>query len=104
MGRFDRIDRTAFRGAVAVITGQQPGLFSGPIYTILKAITVVKLARALEDRGVRAVPVFWIAAEDHDYLEIESASILDRDSQLQELRVDLSNRRILAGRLAASAG
>src|SRR5215831_19441225 len=56
-------------GAVVVITGQQPGLFTGPMYTILKALTVVKLAKALEGVGVAAVPVFWIAAEDHDYQE-----------------------------------
>jgi len=78
-------------GAVAVICGQQPGLFTGPNYTILKAITAIKLARALGDRGVTAVPVFWIAAEDHDYQEIEWAAILDRDSALQQVRVNLSN-------------
>src|SRR5438132_8762568 len=78
-------------GAVVVITGQQPGLFTGPNYTILKAITVVKLAKALDAIGVPAVPVFWVAAEDHDYQEIESASILDRDSGLLHVRVDLSN-------------
>src|SRR5262245_53049836 len=78
-------------GAVAVITGQQPGLFTGPNYTILKATTAVKLASALEANGVEAVPVFWVAAEDHDYQEIESASVLDRDSTLVHMRVDLSN-------------
>ena len=78
-------------GAVAVICGQQPGLFTGPNYTILKAITAIKLAQALGDRGVTAVPVFWIAAEDHDYQEIEWAAILDRDSALQQVRVNLSN-------------
>jgi bacillithiol synthase len=78
-------------GAVAIITGQQPGLFTGPNYTILKALTVVKLAKALDGMGVPAVPVFWIAAEDHDYQEIEPASILDRDSRLTHIRVDLSN-------------
>ena len=78
-------------GAVAVVAGQQPGLFTGPIYTILKAVTIVKLARALEKNGVSAVPVFWIAAEDHDHLEIQSTSILDRESQLQSVGVDLSN-------------
>src|SRR5262245_9372005 len=67
-------------GAVAIITGQQPGLFTGPSYTILKAITVIKLAKALDGLGVPAVPVFWVAAEDHDYQEIESVSVLDRDS------------------------
>ena len=78
-------------GAVAVITGQQPGLFTGPNYTILKAATVVKLAKALESAGVPAVPVFWVAAEDHDYQEIETATILDKETALAHLRVDLSN-------------
>jgi uncharacterized protein YllA (UPF0747 family) len=78
-------------GAVAVITGQQPGLFTGPNYTIFKALTVIKLAKTLDAMGVPAVPVFWIAAEDHDYQEIESASLLDRDSGLMHVRVDLSN-------------
>src|SRR5437868_2214399 len=58
-------------GAVAVITGQQTGLFTGPHYTVLKAITVIKLASALTEAGVAAVPIFWIASEDHDYQEIE---------------------------------
>ncbi len=78
-------------GAVVVITGQQPGLFTGPYYTILKAITVIKLAKALSQAGVPAVPVFWVAAEDHDYQEIEGTSILDTDSALRDLRVNLSN-------------
>ncbi len=78
-------------GAVAVIAGQQPGLFTGPNYTLLKAITIIKLAKALEQAGVPAVPVFWVAAEDHDYEEIEWAAVLDRDSAIQRVRVDLSN-------------
>ena len=78
-------------GAVAVISGQQPGLFTGPTYTILKAITVIKLAKAVSQAGVPAVPMFWVAAEDHDYQEIEWATFLDKDSALREIRVDLSN-------------
>src|SRR5439155_4826231 len=78
-------------GAVAVITGQQPGLFTGPHYSILKAVTVIKLAEALNDMGVAAVPVLWVAAEDHDYQEIESATVLDKDSGVIHARVDLSN-------------
>jgi uncharacterized protein YllA (UPF0747 family) len=78
-------------GAVAVITGQQAGLFTGPNYTILKAITVIKLAKVLSEAGVPAVPIFWIAAEDHDYQEIEWAALLDRDSAVREFRVNLSN-------------
>lgn len=84
------IERLA-AGAVAVITGQQATLFAGPNYTILKAITAIKLAKALDAAGVPAVPVFWVAAEDHDFQEIESASVLDRDSGLTHVRVDLAN-------------
>lgn len=84
------IDKLA-AGAVVVIGGQQPGLFTGPNYTILKALTIIKIARALEQRGVSAVPVFWTAAEDHDYEEIAWASVLDKDSALLKTRVDLSN-------------
>src|SRR6516225_1998059 len=65
-------------GATAVITGQQATLFAGPNYTILKAATAIKLAKALDAAGVPAVPVFWVAAEDHDYQEIQSATVLDR--------------------------
>src|SRR5215471_10512725 len=78
-------------GAVAVITGQQAQLFAGPNYTILKILTVIKLAKALDAAGVPTVPVFWIAAEDHDYQEIETAYVLDRDSGLSQVRVELTN-------------
>jgi uncharacterized protein YllA (UPF0747 family) len=78
-------------GGAAVITGQQPGLFTGPLYSILKALTAVKLARSLEQSGVRAAPVFWIAAEDHDHEEIESTWVLNRESRLCRARVDLSD-------------
>ena len=78
-------------GAFVVITGQQPGLFTGPNYTILKALTVIKLAKALESIGVKTVPVFWVAAEDHDHQECESAAVVDKDSGLKHVRVDISN-------------
>jgi uncharacterized protein YllA (UPF0747 family) len=74
-----------------VVTGQQPGLFTGPLYTVLKAITTIKLAQAIEDAGIPAVPIFWAAAEDHDYEEIQWASLLDRDSGLRRFQVDLAN-------------
>jgi uncharacterized protein YllA (UPF0747 family) len=84
------IDKLA-AGAVAVITGQQAQLFTGPNYTIFKTLTAIKLAKALDAAGVPAVPVFWIAAEDHDYQEIETTFVLDRDSRLKQVRVDLSS-------------
>jgi bacillithiol synthase len=58
-------------GAVAVVTGQQVGLFGGPAYSIYKALTAVHVARELTERGVNAVPVFWLATEDHDLAEVD---------------------------------
>jgi bacillithiol biosynthesis cysteine-adding enzyme BshC len=71
------LDRLAEPGTVAVITGQQVGLFSGPAYTIYKALTAVRLARYLSENGVPAVPVFWLATEDHDFAEVNHAWVFD---------------------------
>jgi len=77
-------------GTVAVVTGQQVGLFGGPAYTLYKALTAVRLARRLNDQGTRAVPVFWLATEDHDFAEVNHAWMFDTASQSQLLRVDLN--------------
>ncbi len=59
-------------GARAVVTGQQVGLFGGPLYTLHKAATAVRLARdASEATGVPHVPIFWLATEDHDFAEVD---------------------------------
>ena len=71
---------------VAVVTGQQAGLFSGPLYTIYKALSAVKLTECLRKRGFKAVPVFWIATEDHDFEEVSKAFVLDRSAELAELK------------------
>src|ERR1017187_9749872 len=57
-------------GTLAVLTGQQVGLFSGPCYTIYKALHAVKLAAWLSANGLPAVLVFWLATEDHDFAEV----------------------------------
>jgi len=64
---------------VAVVSGQQAGLFTGPLYTLYKALSAVKLAGCLQQRGTMAVPVFWIATEDHDFAEVASAEFIGRD-------------------------
>ncbi len=67
---------------VAVVTGQQAGVFGGPLFTILKAISAIQLARrASETAGSRVVPVFWVDAEDHDWDEIASCTVLDASFQ-----------------------
>ena len=70
----------ADRRTVAVLTGQQAGLFGGPLFTLLKALTALKLAEQVSrDHGVPAVAVFWIDAEDHDWDEVRSCTVFDGD-------------------------
>jgi bacillithiol biosynthesis cysteine-adding enzyme BshC len=73
----ESLERLSRPGTVAVVTGQQVGLFSGPAYTIYKALTAVKTARALTARGIPAVPVFWLATEDHDFAEVDHSWVFD---------------------------
>ncbi len=70
------LSKLAEPGTVAVVTGQQVGLFSGPAYTVFKALTAVKLAEHLSGQGIPAVPVFWLATEDHDLAEVDHAWVL----------------------------
>jgi bacillithiol synthase len=79
--------RLADGQTVAIVTGQQAGLFGGPLFTILKAVTAIRLAdRVSRDHGVPVVPVFWIDAEDHDWDEISKCAVLDADLTLREIR------------------
>ncbi|CEG26722.1 bacillithiol biosynthesis cysteine-adding enzyme BshC [Bacillus sp. B-jedd] len=78
MGRFTEseemdhsLEKLRHAESVAVIGGQQAGIFTGPLYTIHKVISIIKLARQKEtELGIPVVPVFWIAGEDHDYQEV----------------------------------
>ncbi len=70
----------ADRKTVAVLTGQQAGLFGGPVFTLLKALTALKLAEQVaRDHHVPAVAIFWIDAEDHDWEEVRSCSFFGGD-------------------------
>ena len=65
-------------GTVAVLTGQQAGLFGGPMFTLLKALTAIRLAeRASREHGVPAVAIFWVEGEDHDWDEVRSCTVFD---------------------------
>lgn len=69
------IDRLR-RGALTAVTGQQVGLFGGPLFSIFKALTAVKLAEQATAAGVDCVPVFWLATEDHDLAEVNHVALL----------------------------
>lgn len=70
--------RLADGSTVAIVTGQQAGLFGGPLYTLLKALDAVKLADQIaREHQVPTVAVFWIEAEDHDWNEVRSCTLFD---------------------------
>ncbi len=69
-------------GAAVVATGQQVGLFLGPLYAFYKAASAIAVARAIEaESGVRCVPLFWLQTEDHDFTEIASCTVAGRDGE-----------------------
>lgn len=71
-----------------VITGQQAGVFGGPLFTLLKALTAMKLAAKVErEHKVPVVPVFWIDAEDHDWPEVSGCTVLDSELAPSSIRL-----------------
>ncbi len=88
-GDSSALSRLSQPDAVAIVTGQQVGLFSGPAYTIFKALTAVKLADHLRENGLNAVPVFWLATEDHDLAEVNHAWVFDQ--QARPTKISIAN-------------
>jgi len=80
-----RLDRFVEEGGWVVTTGQQPGLFGGPLYNAYKALTVVRVAEALERRLAKPVlPLFWVGSEDHDWEEANHTVVVGVDNELHE--------------------
>lgn len=71
--------RLADPATSVVVTGQQPGLYGGPLLALTKMAAAVRWAEALEEAGRPAVPVFWVATEDHDWDELTRVALLTRD-------------------------
>jgi bacillithiol biosynthesis cysteine-adding enzyme BshC len=94
------LDRLA-AGAVAIVTGQQAGLFSGPAYTLYKAISAVRVAEETTRRGIDAVPIFWFATEDHDLAEVNHSEWVTRGGLA---RYELPARTEDAGRRVGEVG
>ena len=83
----ENIDLLREQDGVAIVTGQQTGLFTGPLYSIYKALSAIKMSECLRGRGINAVPVFWMATEDHDFEEVSNALVIDSGQDLAEFRV-----------------
>jgi bacillithiol synthase len=78
----DAAARLADPACVAIVTGQQAGIFGGPLYTLYKGLTAAKLAAHVsQEHGVPVVAVFWVESEDHDWDEVASVSVLDNEMQ-----------------------
>ena len=92
---FENIEWLRKPDTVAVVTGQQAGLFTGPLYTIYKALSAIKTAQLLRAAGTPAVPVFWVASEDHDLDEVSEAFFISGAGEL--LRTEYRPKQYVEG-------
>jgi bacillithiol synthase len=93
----ENLDRLTRPNTFVVIGGQQPGLLTGPLYTIYKAISIIKLAEELRSQfPYEFVPLFWNASDDHDWAEVNHTYLIGGDGRLQRLEYPLD--RQFAGR------
>jgi bacillithiol biosynthesis cysteine-adding enzyme BshC len=84
-----KLEQIAAGNGFFVSTGQQAGLFTGPVFTLYKTLTMIRLASELENRlGVPVAPLFWTAADDHDFAEVNHAFVFGADNELKRLDID----------------
>lgn len=72
---------------IAVFTGQQLGLFGGPLYTFYKIFTTIKLSEYLNDKfsDFNFIPIFWMAGDDHDFEEINNLSVINQENEIEKV-------------------
>ena len=80
----NNIEQLANKNTLAVVTGQQLGILGGPLYTLHKIITAIKLSQQLSERydDYNFVPIFWLEGDDHDFNEVRSTKIIDEANNL----------------------
>lgn len=85
---FENITLLNDHNTFAVVTGQQAGILTGPYYTILKALNTIQLSDNLKEKfpEYNFVPVFWLEADDHDFLEINNINIISKENELKNLK------------------
>jgi bacillithiol biosynthesis cysteine-adding enzyme BshC len=84
------IESLSSETTITVVTGQQLGIFGGPLYTFYKSITAIKLCSYLKEKfdDYNFVPVFWLEGDDHDYDEVRAFSLLNNENQLVTIKYD----------------
>src|SRR6266446_7578401 len=95
----DRLEK----GAVAVVSGQQVGLFSGPAYSVYKALTAIQIAEELTRSGIPAVPIFWMATEDHDLDEVRHTTWFDKGKLVRFELLAIAEAARPVGRISLGA-
>ncbi len=98
---FESLEKLAHSESRAVVTGQQTGLLLGPLYTLSKAVSALKLAAQLDTADKPVVPIFWLAAQDADSAEIDHTYLLDLDETLHRVSLPLPEG-VPAGRIGLS--
>jgi bacillithiol biosynthesis cysteine-adding enzyme BshC len=86
----NNIDLLKEKNTLAVVTGQQLGILGGPLYTLYKIITVIKLAEHLKERydAYNFVPVFWLEGDDHDFEEVRSLNVINELNEVTKISYD----------------
>ncbi len=86
----DNINSLVLDNTYAIVTGQQLGIFGGPLYTIYKIITAIELAHLFNDKydSYHFVPVFWMEGDDHDFDEVRSFNLLDENNEIVKISYD----------------
>jgi len=82
---FRSIEKLRQADTLVIFSGQQSGLYGGPLLSLIKAIGIVKKAILLQGQtGKPVVPIFWIACDDHDFDEVNHAWLLDRNGNAEK--------------------
>ncbi len=88
----ENIEKLTENGTHVVITGQQPHIYAGPLYTLYKIITAIKLSKTLTLKtGQNYIPVFWNGSDDHDIDEINKLEFPDKQYGLNTFRFDINH-------------
>ena len=86
---FDNIKLLSQTETLCVIAGQQPVLFGGPLYIMIKAIALAKQAKKLSQKFNRVVvPIFWIDGDDHDFAEVNHTYLLNHQGDIVPISYD----------------